>query len=299
MNTLIAKLGATGDVVRTTPILRRLPGQVTWLTAGKNSCLIEGLNPNVRCILWDDRNLIPDIEFDLIINLEDTVEIASFLQGIKCKQRFGACLGLNNALCYTEDSKEWFDMSLISRYGRKEADRRKLFNRRTYQDMIFEAMGWRFAGESYLLPELLESELKGDVAISVECGPVWPMKHWAFYSELQRELESRGLTVNVLGKRATLLEHLADVRSHRCLVGGDSLPMHFALGTGTRCVSIFNCTSPWEIYDYGLQKKIVSPLLSEFFYQRNNDVRATTAVSLESVLNAVMSQLEVPSSVAK
>ena len=72
----------------------------------------------------------------------------------------------------------------------------------------------------------------------------------------------------MLPKRSSLLEHLADVRNHRCLVGGDSLPMHFALGTGTPCVTLFTCTSPWEIYEYGIQKKIVSPLLEEFFYKR-------------------------------
>jgi ADP-heptose:LPS heptosyltransferase len=102
----------------------------------------------------------------------------------------------------------------------------------------------------------------------------------------------------VLPRRATLLEHLADVRNHRCLVGGDSLPMHFALGTGTRCVTIFNCTSPWEIYDYGIQRKIVSPLLGEYFYKRENDRRATIAISLDEVFNAVMGHLKVPAAKA-
>ena len=68
--------------------------------------------------------------------------------------------------------------------------------------------------------------------------------------------------------------------------------MHFALGTGTRCVTLFNCTSPWEIYDYGIQTKIVSPLLEEFFYKRGYDERAVTAISVDEVFNAVMSQLE-------
>ena len=65
---------------------------------------------------------------------------------------------------------------------------------------------------------------------------------------LKRQLEENGLVVNVLPLRSLLLEHLSDVRNHRCLVGGDSLPMHFALGTGTRCVTLFTCTSPWEIH---------------------------------------------------
>ena len=82
-----------------------------------------------------------------------------------------------------------------------------------------------------------------------------------------------------------------DVAAHRCLVGGDSLPMHFALGTGVRTVSIFNCTSPWEIYDYGILTKLISPLLGEFFYKRTFDPRATTAISLNEVLAAVQEHL--------
>ena len=137
-----------------------------------------------------------------------------------------------------------------------------------------------------------ETDLRGDVAISPEAGPVWPMKNWAYYAELKQELEARGLTVNVLPKRPSLLEHLADVQQHRCLVSGDSLPMHFALGTGTNCVTLFTCTSPWEIYDYGLQQKLVSPLLSEFFFKRGFDRRATTTINVEDVLAATLKQLE-------
>jgi Glycosyltransferase family 9 (heptosyltransferase) len=98
------------------------------------------------------------------------------------------------------------------------------------------------------------------------------------------------MACGVLPKRPSLLEHLGDVRSHRCLVGGDSLPMHFALGTSTPCVTLFTYTSPWEIHDYGLQTKIVSPLLGEFFYKRGFDARATTAIRLEEVRKAVVRQ---------
>jgi hypothetical protein len=294
MNTLIIKLGATGDVVRTTPIFRMLDGHITWVTAAKNVTLLQVTRENLRCLSWENRNLIPDIEYDLVINLEDTLEVGFFLQTVKSKQRFGAYVGANSSLSYTDDSKGWFDLSLISRFGREEADRLKLLNRRTYQDLLFAGLGCSFSGETYLLPTPVETGLAGDVAIAAETGPVWPMKNWAYYAELKRELEASGLTVNVLGKRASLLEHLCDVRNHRCLVGGDSLPMHLALGTGTRCVTIFNCTSPWEIYDYGIQKKIISPLLAQFFYQRNYDPRATAAVTLDEVLKSVRSQLEAP-----
>jgi ADP-heptose:LPS heptosyltransferase len=118
------------------------------------------------------------------------------------------------------------------------------------------------------------------------------MKKWAYYDQLKNELESAGLKVNILQSRPNLLEHLADVQGHRCVLSGDSLPMHLALGSGVRCVSIFNCTSPWEIYGYGLQKKIVSPVLERFFYKRGYNRSATTAVSVETVIDAVMAQLD-------
>jgi len=292
VDVLIIKLGATGDVVRTTPLLRRLNGEVTWLTEPKNAALLESLADNLRCISWQNREKVLDRHYGLVINLEDTLDVAQFLKGVECNEIFGAYAGPDNSLQYTDNSRCWFDLSLISAYGKEEADRRKLQNRKTYQDMVFGGLGLRFAGEPYLLPKSIDTALSGDVGIAANAGPIWPMKQWAYYNELKQCLENEGLKVNVLPQRASLLEHLSDVQKHRCLVSGDSLPMHLALGSATPCVSLFTCTSPWEIYDYGVQKKIVSPLLEQFFYKRGYDERATTAISLDEVFEAVLTQLE-------
>jgi heptosyltransferase-2 len=299
MNALIIKLGATGDVVRTTPLLSRLSGQVTWLTAAKNRVLLEGLKDSLRCVSWEERESELDAHYDLAINLEDTLDVAQFLKTVRCGEIFGAYVNSNGSLHYTENSRRWFDLSLISAHGKLRADKLKFQNRQTYQELIFDGLGLRFAGERYVLPEPIETGLSGDVAIAADTGPVWPMKKWAYYNELKQRLENRELTVNVLPERSSLLEHLSDVRNHRCLVGGDSLPMHFALGTETPCVTLFTCTSPWEIYDYGIQKKIVSPLLEEFFYKRGYDRRATTAISVDEVEDAVLTQLEKAGSAPK
>jgi heptosyltransferase-2 len=292
MNVLIIKLGATGDVVRTTPLLRRLDRPVSWITAENNLALLEGIDREVRCVSWEDRKRVADTTYDLVINLEDDLGTSSFLKELKFKQLFGAHLNGDDNLTYTSDSRGWFDLSLISTYGREEADRLKLLNRRTYQELIFDGLGLGFNGETYYLPSPRPTGLQGDVAISSTAGPIWPMKKWAYYNELKKELEARDLMVNILQSRPTLLEHLADVQGHRCLVSGDSLPMHLALGRGVRGVSIFTCTSPWEICDYGLQEKIVSPLLEKFFYKRGYDRSATTAISVERVKDAVMAQLD-------
>jgi ADP-heptose:LPS heptosyltransferase len=299
MNILIIKLGASGDVVRTTPLLRRFSGSVTWITAAKNSVLLDGLSDNLRHFSWEARARALAIPYDLAINLEDTLEVALFLKSVRPAEIFGAYADSSQRLRYTNNSRCWFDFSLISSHGRQEADRLKLLNRHTYQELIFRGLGFDFASETYLLPKPIETALSGDVAIAADAGPIWPMKRWAYYGHLKRQLEDSGLIVNVLPERSSLLEHLADVRNHCCLVGGDSLPMHLALGTGTRCVTLFTCTSPWEIYDYGIQKKVVSPLLEEFFYKREYDKRATTAITVEEVFDAVITQLQTVATVAK
>jgi heptosyltransferase-2 len=171
------------------------------------------------------------------------------------------------------------------------ADELKLQNRRTYQELIFEGMGYRFNGETYCLPRGIRGNLAGDVAIANNCGSVWPMKNWAYYDDLKQRLEERGLSVNYLPQRRSVLEHIGDIQSHKFLISGDTLPMHIALGSGVKCLSLFTCTSPWEIHDYGLQVKIVSPLLDEFFYKRTFDPRATTAISLDEVYEKAMRHL--------
>lgn len=299
MNVLIIKLGATGDVVRTTPLLDQLNGNVTWLTESKNAVLLQGTRDELRCLSWEQRATASDTQYDFVINLEDTADVGHFVDTLKFQRLWGARVDMGGKMCYTDDSRDWFDLSIISAYGKQKADKLKFQNRQAYQELIFEGLRLRFAGETYLLPKPVETGLFGDVAIAAEAGEVWPMKKWAYYDQLKQRLENQGLTVNVLPKRASLLEHLADVRSHRCLVGGDSLPMHFALGTATPCVSIFTCTSPWEIYDYGVQAKIVSPLLEEFFYKRGYDDRATTAISVDEVFEAVIAQLEATAAKAK
>jgi heptosyltransferase-2 len=299
MKVLIVKLGATGDVVRTTPLLARFTDEVTWIPSPKNTIFVNRLRDNVRCFAWEERNRALDTGYDLIINLEDTLETGRFVETVRAKEIFGAYVASSGSLRYTENASCWFDLSVISAYGKQKADELKLNNRYTYQELIFSGLGFRFAGERYLLPEVVKTALSGDVAIAADAGPVWPMKKWAYYDLLKRRLEAEGLTVNVLPTRSSLLEHLSDVENHRCLVGGDSLPMHLALGTRTPCVSIFNCTSPWEICGYGVQKKMVSPLLEEFFYKRNYDERATTAISVDEVEKAVLAQLELAGSAIK
>jgi ADP-heptose:LPS heptosyltransferase len=292
MKILIIKLNATGDVVRTSTLLRCLNGEITWITAANNIVLFKDQVSLSRCIAWESRSLVIGEKFDLVISLEDEREVAELVSRVSANRIFGAYLDSStDTVRYTADSHKWFDLSLISVFGREQADHLKFKNRNTYQELIFQGLGLEFKGERCVLPNPTATNLKGDVAIAPVAGPVWPMKNWAYYDQLKLRLEAKGLLVNVLPRRTSMLEHLGDVANHKCLVGGDSLPMHMALGLEIPCVTLFNCTSPWEIYDYGIQTKIISPLLEKYFYKRGFEVEATTAITVEQVYHAVLEKL--------
>ena len=292
MRTLIIKLGATGDVVRTTTLLHVLDGEIHWLSSDLNTVMLKGSQKIAELIPWAKRDLVRGRDYDLVINLEDTPEAASVLDDLRHKDLFGAYLNGSNQVNYTDSSREWFDLSLISRFGRARADQLKLENRQTFQEMLFRGLGYPFSGQTYYIPHPEPTDLSGDIAIAPESGSVWPMKNWAYFDELKAKLEARGYTVNYLPLRNTLNEHINDVQNHKYLVSGDSLPMHIALGSRIRCLSIFICTSPWEIYDYGLQKKVVSALLEKYFYKRDFQKEAVESIGLEKVLADVLEHLD-------
>src|SRR4026208_1670589 len=176
MNVLIVKLGAAGDVVRTTPLLRRLSGSVTWITAAKNGVLLDGLADNLRHFSWEERARALDIAYDLAIMLEDTLEVALFLKNVRPAEVFGAYADSSERLRYTDNSKCWFDLSLISAHGKLRADKLKSQTRQTSKARVLGGRALRSAGERFLLPDPIEPGLSGDVAKAANAGPIWPMK---------------------------------------------------------------------------------------------------------------------------
>jgi len=286
MKILIIKLGASGDIIRTTTLLHILTGEIHWLTTDANLVLVEEIFKIHKCIPWSKKNSLVGSFYNLVINLEESKVTAELITQLKYNELFGTYLDDANTISYTENAKEWFDLSIISSLGKKRSDFLKLKNRKTYQELIYQGLGYQFKDEKYFLPKPIDTGLSGDIAIAPKAGKIWPMKNWAFYSELKSLLEKDGFKVNYLPIRESLLEHFADVKNHTYLISGDSMPMHIALGFGIKCLSIFTCTSPWEIHGYNVQKKLISKRLEDFFYRRFFNEEATTSISLEEVYSA-------------
>src|SRR5262249_2669550 len=101
MSVLIIKLGASGDVVRTTPLLRRLDGPVSWITAEGNLALLQGIDREVRCVSWENRRPAAESALDTVINWEHDQSSSSFLKQLKFKKLSGPHLKVDVQLTYT------------------------------------------------------------------------------------------------------------------------------------------------------------------------------------------------------
>jgi|SRR5579872_1149774 len=285
---LVVKKGALGDVLRTTPVLKVLQGEVTWVTSEAAAPLLAG-NPSIHrlyCKEHDSDTLFEE-RFDLVVNLEDELPAATLASKIKTNGLIGAYVR-EGQVAYTETASEWFDMSLISRFGRKKADELKMNNRRTYQEFLFSMVNSRFQGEEYLLDVPLQKlPIPGLVGLEVRAGDVWPMKRWNKFETLAERLKDAGFKVRTFQQRDQLRDYVDDINECEYIVCGDTLAMHIGLALRKKVVAIFTCTSPHEIYDYQRMIKIVSPLWKEYFYRRDFEPAPAEAVSVESVFDAV------------
>lgn len=146
MNILIIKLGAIGDVLRMTSILMPLKekypnAHITWVTKKNSVELLETNKLIDEIVLIGDalKGKLKKKEFDLTISFDDEEEACSLASLVKSKKLVGAFMEEGKP-SYTKDSTAWFDMGLISTYGKVEADKKKAENDRTYQDIHFSIL---------------------------------------------------------------------------------------------------------------------------------------------------------------
>ncbi|MEI9910174.1 MAG: glycosyltransferase family 9 protein [Bacteroidota bacterium] len=121
------------------------------------------------------------------------------------------------------------------------------------------------------------------IGIEKRSGNVWPDKQWWGYDELVHKLEINGHAVKVLAQRNNIRDYLDDIAKCSHIVSGDTLAMHIALAYGRPCTAIFNCTSPQEIYDYELLKKVISPFLDKYFSSSSYDKEVIESIPLDDV----------------
>ena len=147
---LVLKLGALGDVVRTSYILPGLHERfgsgthITWVTAPAALPILR-FNPYVSELISTGQgasqhaiDAVKSAAYDWVLSFDDEVESCGIATQVSAKRISGA-LEDSGKIQYTEDTREWFDMGLISRFGKARADELKIQNTHSH-DAIFARM---------------------------------------------------------------------------------------------------------------------------------------------------------------
>lgn len=181
---LVIKLSAVGDVLRTTPLLsglkRKFPlSHITWLTGLPAASLLKN-NPlidRLLCYNAESADYLKSRDFDLVVCLDKEERAAALASSVRARAKAGFGIDRRSgAVC------------ALSRAGRYALtlgvsdDLKFRLNRKTYQEIVFEACGLKYRREEYILPvtgedkEYAEAFLsglgieKGDLLIGLNTG---------------------------------------------------------------------------------------------------------------------------------
>ncbi len=322
---LVIKLGALGDVLRTTtliPALRKhFPGcSIAWITKPAAMPLLAeaGL---WKVLPWDlDSTLwARNLDWDAVISLDKEEGPTSLATQATSHRKFGFGRNHHGLLIPLSASTEYlFQLGL-------DDDEKFHRNTRTYPQLIAEACELDWGPNPYFMP-LSEAERrwadqtckgwgKGPfVGLNVGAGEAFAGKQWPIerFVELARRLRDAGITPVFLGGereqhryellqagmrapgifpgcRFSLRQFAALVSRLQVLVAGDTLAMHIGIATGSYCVTLFGSTTAREIEFYGNGQALIGQVPCAPCYRRvcPTNEECMLAISVDQVFQAV------------
>lgn len=229
---LILKTAALGDVLRTTSILeglheRHAPCRVTWVTAHAAVDLVR-THPLVAEVEALDVRSAKDVDalaarlsntrWRRVISLDDEELLCGLAARLPTEQLSGAYLAAGGARAYTDDVAPWFDMGLLSRLGKAQADRLKVENRRSHPQIYADMLGIRMGKPRLVLTPAASDFAAGWrarhglesrrplVGLNTGAGGRWTSKQLSeertveFAGALSRELHGRATFVLLGGE---------------------------------------------------------------------------------------------------
>jgi ADP-heptose:LPS heptosyltransferase len=275
-NILIIKLGAAGDVIRTTPLLRRLrlsapEARIWWLTLTTE--LVERAVDVALPFTPQALVTLQATPFDIIYNLDKDREACALTSLLPAREKRGFIL---------KDGKPYpVDSAANDKFMTGIFDDVSQANRKHYVEEIFDICGFAFSGEKYLLDSYADLGSrwkippgKPVVGLNTGCGGRWITRRWPDerWTALARRLKRSGYTVLLLGgqQEDTLNKKIArasgalyfghfpltrfinEVDQCQLIVTAVTMAMHVAIGLGKKLVLFNNVFNRNEFELYGL-----------------------------------------------
>ncbi len=257
---LIIKLGAIGDVIRTTPLLVKLKevyphAQVWWLTLTPD--VVPRTVDTILPFTPQSLATLGATTFDILYNLDKDKEACALASTVKATVKKGFTLREGRAAPIDADAAHKFLTGAFDDLNRD--------NTKSYPAEIFEVCGFRFAGEEYILDphrdEGYNWKLPGKknvVGLNTGCGGRWVSRLWAEknWVALAKKLRTAGYIPLLLGGEQ---EHEKNLRIAR--KSGAKYFGHFPLSRFIcevdQCDLVVTAVTMAMHITIGLRKKIV------------------------------------------
>jgi len=142
MNILIIKIGALGDVLRTSYIAQALKDKyyksdpkIFWVTGEKAIPLFSNNSYVDKIIDEKNKQKLRNIKFDVVINLEEDLDNAKFVRSLNTKEILGFYFD-GKKIIPSKSAKEWFNMSILGESPRNDELKKK--NKKSHRQIIGE-----------------------------------------------------------------------------------------------------------------------------------------------------------------
>ena len=179
---LIIKLGAIGDVIRTTPLVvkfrKDFPScKITWLTWTPDILPASQIDEVLK---WDHNSLmyVQNSIWDIAINLDKEKEAGALLKVVDAKKKFGFVLKDNEIQPMNELALHKFLTGMFDDVSQA--------NTKSYLQEIFEICGYKHQGEPYLMDTHSDKGYtwnlpkgKKIIGMNTGCGGRWTTRLWS------------------------------------------------------------------------------------------------------------------------
>ncbi|HSP89126.1 MAG TPA: glycosyltransferase family 9 protein, partial [Ignavibacteriaceae bacterium] len=204
-NILIIKLGAIGDVIRTTPLLRKIrekypDAYITWLTYSPE-ILDHKWVDNILQVNPENLEFIKNLNFDWLINLDKDKIAISLANSIPAEKKSGFIIdnwGHAKPISNKAEENKWLS-GLFDDINKE--------NTKHYVQEIFDICEFEFQNEEYIL-EINNNvknwqidKSKKIVGLNTGCGGRWISRLWPkeYWVTLAKNLIEKGYEVILLG----------------------------------------------------------------------------------------------------
>jgi heptosyltransferase-2 len=278
---LIIKLGAMGDVIRTTPLIVKYKSlypdsEISWITLSPD---VLPKNMVDKVYKFDAASLyvIKNTKYDIAVNLDKDEEACMLLADVDATEKFGFTWKNGHIWAATPAAEHKLITGFFDNYSKT--------NTKNYPEEIFEICNLKFNNEPYLLncnkdlslrwKSLLNEKSSGKaiVGLNTGCGDRWPTRLWEtnYWIELIKQLQKNNFFPMVLGGppennlNIHLSEHtgcyypgtypleefFAVTSACDIVVTQVSMMMHIATALQKKMVLMNNIFNKHEFYLYG------------------------------------------------